>query len=198
MGFLDKYTEDRFKVLPDGRTVFLPKGVGGPAYLVPDEATRERYERLIKFGGVVASVVIVTAGKLVYRDGAFNWYWAALLLAVPAWPWYIGRQAAEHLQEVHDASMFDAPASETSEFNALRSWALAGGAMLCLVAGIAISVQHPTAWIRWAGIAIALVAALTIPIALQDLQRKREIESREKERTSGWFHDSAYKRRRRF
>ena len=181
MGFLDKFTEDHFKVLSDGRTVFLPKGTGGPAYLVPDEATRKRYERLIQVGGWIGSGLLVIAGKFAFRDGTFNWQWAALLLLVPAWSWYIGRHAAERLQEVHDASLFSVPPSQMSEFNAFRSWALAAGALLCLVGGLAISVQHPAAWVRWVGMAIALAAALTIPIALQELQRKRELDARGRE-----------------
>ena len=198
MRLLDKFLEDRFRVLRDGRTVFMPSGAGGPIYLIPDEATRKQFEGFLKVGGLLGSALFFGVAKLIYQDGVINWGWAALMLAYPFWTWWVARRAAETLQEVHDASVFNPPTTRSAEFGGATLWVRAVGALVCLVAGLAISVQHPSAWMRWVGLAVAFAAALTIPITIQEIERKREIESRDHERAGGWFDDSAYARRRRF
>ena len=198
MGLLDKYLEDRFRVLPDGRTVFMPKGASGPAYLVPEEATRKRFEGLVKFGGVVTSLLLFSAAKLVFHNDTFNWQWAALLLFVPVWPWWVARYADEQLHPVHDASLFEAPNTEDPEYKGAYLWARATAAVGVVVVGLVFSIQAPVAWVRWLSLAAAFVAAMTLPFTINDLQRKRELDGRGRERAGGWFHDSAYTRRRRF
>ena len=198
MRLLDRYIEGRFRVLRDGSTVFMPKGDSGPAYLVPDEATRKRFEFLTKCGGVVTSLLLFSGAKLLYHNDAFNWGWAALLLFVPLWPWWVARHAAERLQQVHDTSLFDAPNVENGEYKEPFLWARATAAVGAVIIGLILSSQAPVAWVRWVSLAVAFVAAMTLPFTINDLQHKRELDARERERAGGWFHDSAYTRRRRF
>ena len=176
----------------------MPKGAGGPGYLVPDEATRKRFQSLVKFGGVVTSLLFFSAAKLVYQDGNINWAWAALLLFVPLWPWWVARHAAERLQQVHDASLFEAPSVADAEYKGAFLWARATAAVAVVIIGLIYSVQAPVAAVRWVSLAIAFLAAMTLPFTINDLQRKRELDARERERAGGWFDDSAYTQRRRF
>lgn len=109
MRIFDGYVKERFRQLPDGRTLFLPKGEDGPAYLVPDEATRDWLERQLKTSGVVMAVLAAMLGRFLYFRGAFRW---PMLLAIPVilWAkWRIAALAAERLEEIHDARRFERP-----------------------------------------------------------------------------------------
>ena len=198
MSFLDRYTDDKFKVLPDGRTLFLPKGDSGPVYLIPDETTRTKFESLLKVGGVLASAALVAGGKLAFQDDGFHWQWAALLLVVPVWSWHVERTAAEQLQELHHASIFAAPPAPPSEFSLLRLSIFAIAATAGVIAGLATSIWNPASIIGWVGLALSVLAAFALMITLQDIQRTREAGQREHEleRTRAWFQDSAKPRRR--
>ena len=180
MGFLDSYTGDHFTVLGDGRTIFRPKGPDGPAYLIPDEQTRATYERMLKIAGVVGTALVLGVGNYVVGGRGALWHWAVPLVVLPVLHWYIARRAAEHLVPIHESSLFNAPDDDrVREYSYFRLWTLGAGALLCVIAGLALFADDQPAWLRWIGLAVALLAALTLPITVQDIRRKREERERE-------------------
>jgi hypothetical protein len=107
MGLLG--TQGQFQSLPDGRTIFLPRGPDGPAYLVPDEATRGRIEKWLRVSGIVVSVLAVVLFRLFYVRGTIHW---SVLLTIPIIlyvRWLVRTQLTEQLPEFHDESRFLTP-----------------------------------------------------------------------------------------
>lgn len=194
MGFLDRYTNDHFKRLGDGRTVFMPAGSDGPAYLIPDDATRAQYERMLKVTGLLGTALVLGLGNFLFRGGGHSWHWLVPLVVLPVLHWHIGRRAAEHLQPIHESTLFDAPDnSRFREYSYFRLWTLGAGALVCVIAGVALFADDQPAWLRWTGLTIALLAALTLPITVQDIHRKRD--ERARERTDTWTESSILARR---
>lgn len=196
MGYFDKYSDDKFRDLPDGRSVFYPKGPHGAGYLIPDDRTRTRLERAIKLLGFVGAALAFGTGQFIFSRAGVWWHWLPLLLAVPVANWYITRWASEHFQEVYEPYVFAATeARQLGEDSYARLWAVAIGAALCVAAGIVIYVQQPSPWVRWAGLATGVFAGLFIPLALQDIERKRELDKQQRERTQAWLGPSGSRRR---
>jgi hypothetical protein len=196
MGYLDKYTADKFRGQRDGRTVFYPKGPDGPGYLLPDERTRERLERVLKAIGVVGAALLFAAGRFSFlRDGRW-WLLIPPLLFLPAAQWYVGRYASEHFPEVYQPYVFDAAeARQIGEDGYVKLWAVAIGAALGVAAGVVVFVRHPSPWARWSGLAIGILFGLFVPIALQNIQRKRELDRQKRERTDAWLMRPGSRRR---
>lgn len=187
MGYFDKYTDDKFRDLSDGRSVFYPKGPDGPGYLIPDEQTRRRLERVVKALGLVGAALVFGAGQYFFSRAGVWWHWIPPLLLVPAANWYIARWASEHFQEVYEPYNFDATeARQLGEDSYGKLWAVAIGAAVCVAAGIVTFVQHPAPWVRWTALAIGVLSGLFIPVALQDIQRKREFDRQQRERKQEW------------
>jgi hypothetical protein len=187
MSYFDKYTDDKFRDLPDGQSVFYPKGPDGPGYHIPDERTRARLERAIKLLGIVGAALVFGAGQYVFSQSGVWWHWILPLLLVPVANWYIARWASEHYQEVYEPYAFDATeARQLGEDSYVKLWTVAIGGAACVAGGVVIFVQHPTPWVRWAGLAIGVLFGLFIPLALQDIQRKRELDQQQRERNQEW------------
>lgn len=196
MSYFDKYTDDKFRDLPNGRSVFYPKGPDGPGYIIPDEQTRTRLERAIKALGIVAAALVFGAGQYIFSRAGVWWHWMPPLLLVPVANWYIARWASENFQQVYEPYAFDATEErQLGEDSYVKLWAVAIGAALCVAAGVVIFVQHPAPWVRWAGLAIGVLFGLLIPLALQDIQRKRELDQQQRERKQEWSARSDSRRR---
>ncbi len=201
MRILDGYTKQRFRPLADGRTIFLPKGEDGPAYLVPDEPTRQRLERELKVNGLLVTVLAAALGRFLYFGNTFHW---PLLLTLPVMAllkWRINAFAAERLQEIHDHRLFErVPEQRAAEDSGWQSAALAGGAALVVVIGLAILVVHPAVWVQSVGLLIAAVSAWFMQLALHDVRRSREIRRQHAdqpryERTYEWAGNRRTRRR---
>jgi hypothetical protein len=187
MGYFDKYTDDKFRDLPDGQSVFYPKGSDGPGYLIPDDRTRTRLERAIKTTGFAGAALVFGAGQFILSRAGVWWHWIPPLLFVPVANWYIARWASEHFQPVYEPYVFDATEERRlGEDSYVKLWAVAIGAALCVIAGVVMFVQHASPWMRWSGLAIGMVSGLFIPLALQDIQRKRQLDTQQRERTKAW------------
>lgn len=196
MSFFDKYTDDKFRDLPEGRSVFYPKGPDGPGYLIPDERTRTRLERTIKAVGMVGAALVFGAGQYIFSRTGVWWHWIPAVLLVPVVNWYIARWASEHFQEIYEPYAFDATEERRlGEDSYVKLWAVAAGAIVCVAVGVVIFVQHPSPWVRWAGLAIGVLFGLFIPLALQNIQRKRELDKQQRERTDEWSGRSGSRRR---
>jgi hypothetical protein len=201
MSFLDRFTHDHFRVLSDGRTIFLPKGPDGPSYLVPDDTTRQRLERSLKASGVLVTLLAVALGKFLFTRGTFHWLW---LLAIPVMAflkWRTAARAAEQLQEYHDSQMFEqVPEPSLAEDSRWQSWTLAGGAATAVAAGVVMFVAYPVRWVQWVGLLIAAVSAWFVQLALQDIRRSRALHRRAADwhtqrRTHTWSGRSGNRRR---
>jgi hypothetical protein len=187
MSYFDKYTDDKFRDLPDGRSLFYPKGPKGLGYLIPDEQTRTRLERAMKALGFVGAALVFGAGQHIFSRAGVWWHWIPPLLLVPVANWYIARWASEHFQEIYEPYVFGASEErQLDEDSYLKLWAVAIGAVVCVAAGVVIFVQHPAPWVRWAGLGIGLLFGLFVPLALQDIQRKRELDQQQRERNQEW------------
>jgi hypothetical protein len=184
MGFFDRFTDERFRQLADGRTIFLPKGADGPAYLVPEDGTRERLERRLKATGLVAMVMAVALGKFLYFRGTFHWRLLLMIPVIVFVKWSVAAHAAEQLQEIHDTRLFEqGPEPIPADDSGWQSWALVVGASIAAAAGVAMFVSHSAIWVQWAGFIIAAVSAWFVLLAFQDIRRSREIHRQHADRT---------------
>lgn len=176
MRFLDRYTKQRFRQLADGRTIFLPRGDDGPAYLVPDEPTRQRLERELKVNGLLVTVLAIVLGRFLYFGKTLHWPVLLTLPVMALLKWRVSALAAERLQEVHDRRLFErVPEKRAAEDSGWQSATLAGGAAVVAGIGLAIFVVHPAPWVRSVGLLIAAVSAWFLQLALHDVRRSREI-----------------------
>ena len=108
MAFLHTGPEvQRFVELPDGRVLFLPRGGGGPVYVLPDGFARVRLERRYK---VIDRVAGLAAGLGVFVLSHLKMWTAIPLLLgfavlLPRW---VSRTLVESLPEAHDAAVLRA------------------------------------------------------------------------------------------
>jgi hypothetical protein len=120
---------DRFVELGDGRTLFLPRGRGGPAYLVPDESTRLRLWRISSWayrgGQLIAILLTVGAFRLGHIEVALGILGLAL-----AGGWFIQQAAVGGLQPASDPAAIAAtapPLEQPSAFAATMGVVVGAG-----------------------------------------------------------------------
>jgi hypothetical protein len=92
---------ERFVYLNDGRKLFLPRGPGGPVYLVPDLETHLRLERRYDLVDRVVKFAL-GVGLLAASLVRFWMLVPVLILVGLVLPRWADRGAVESLPEVHD------------------------------------------------------------------------------------------------
>lgn len=103
---------ERFVDLADGRILFLPKGRGGRAYVVPDDETRvrliRRYRLIDRTTKLAMSIGLFAA--LMFRLWAVAAFLVGLGIMLPKWA---DRVAVESLPEARDPLALQAAAHDS-------------------------------------------------------------------------------------
>lgn len=172
---------ERFVYLTDGRKLFLPKGSGGPVYLVPDLETHMRLERRYTLSDKVVKFAIGLGigAALLFQQWMLI---PALVLLSYVMPGWIDRVAIESLPEVHDPEALLAARAGHDTPGAFGSL---GGILIAVAAGA------PAAYLAFRDGAMAgEVVAMFLAVLLMLVIRLNELnESRPEDHIPGGYFD---------
>lgn len=182
MGFLTPDFTRYFKDLPDGRSVFYPRGPGSRGYQIADWRLRDRIERRLRFVHFLNLALMLGVSQAVVRAPG-RWWWLATIFLPPHIEGWLMRSAAEGLNES------DEPYTPAERFKRVLDKARWGG-LLALLA-ISLIFLLGGAWMltdgpqwRKPGAGVVALGAACTAASVWLIRRKRQLED-EKYRIPG-------------